>query len=203
MNQVMIWKIGALTILSAIAMTWENHAPVTHKGVINDIGFIYTTPLYEFLKAYPVYNDTFAFLNTMVCAYAFFYLLYQAHKTGNLQIGYYICICQFARLLCHTMTTLPVPNEYLDSDYDWPNILWVMTGTTTSQSPGFAIFFSGHVCNLKLFTSYLKKSGSIKTSYLFEVLNGLQMIRILATRGHYSIDVLVGYFVAVFCSGYM
>ena len=101
---------------------------------------------------------------------------------------------QYLRLLCHFLTTLPVPKEYLYSPYDWPQCFWILSGTAPeSETEGFALFFSGHVANIKILSEYFRNKGEVRNAIIFECFNAFQVIRILATRGHYSIDIITGY----------
>ena len=69
---------------------------------------------------------------------------------------------------------------------------------TACEVPPFVSFFSGHVANTVMVANYLYLRGYQKWGKVLHVLNVLQVIRLLATRGHYSIDIIVGWIVAVY-----
>ena len=61
----------------------------------------------------------------------------------------------------------------------------------------FVSFFSGHVANIVIVANHMYINGFQRMGLIFHVLNCLQVYRLLATRGHYSIDIIVGFVVAV------
>jgi hypothetical protein len=61
-------------------------------------------------------------------------------------------------------------------------------------------FFSGHIATIVIIANHLYTRKYTTLSILLHAFNWLQALRLLATRGHYSIDLIIGYVVAVFVS---
>lgn len=60
----------------------------------------------------------------------------------------------------------------------------------------FVSFFSGHVATMIICANHMYLHGHQRLGILFHVLNALQIVRLLATRGHYSIDIVIAWYVA-------
>lgn len=61
----------------------------------------------------------------------------------------------------------------------------------------FVSFFSGHVATLVICGNVMWLSGFRRLAVAIHILNVFQIVRLLATRGHYSIDIIVAWFIAV------
>ena len=92
---------------------------------------------------------------------------------------------------------------------DFPEIFLCLFQECSQQSTGqqdlpssipFVTFFSGHIATLVIIANHLYMRKYIFLSVCLHSFNWLQAIRLLATRGHYSIDLIIGYVVAVFVS---
>lgn len=173
--------------------------PPSNPVSIFDLGFTITQPLYDILAANPFYNDAFAWINTcfsmFVAAYPF-YLAFFHDEVGSLTAGLVVFM---ARCLCGLLTTIPVHKEYLPSAGDWPNCLWGNGAAgarlgmpLTAKDTGFFTFFSGHVAAPMLVIAKLNRDGWRKGALLVHFGNAVQMVRLLATRGHWSIDLFIG-----------
>lgn len=92
------------------------------------------------------------------------------------------------------------------SYYDFPEVflcLFHHDCTTVSDTPSivpFVTFFSGHIATILIIANHLYMRRYTRLSIILHTFNWLQAIRLLATRGHYSIDLIIGYVVAVFVS---
>ncbi|XP_051115516.1 phosphatidylcholine:diacylglycerol cholinephosphotransferase 1-like isoform X2 [Andrographis paniculata] len=78
-------------------------------------------------------------------------------------------------------TQLPLPEGYLGSGVDFP-----------VGNASFFLFYSGHVAAAVIASLDMKRVQRWELAYLFDLLNVLQVMRLLATRGHYTIDLAVG-----------
>lgn len=78
-------------------------------------------------------------------------------------------------------TQLPLPEEFLGSGMDFP------VGNVS-----FFLFFSGHVAGAVIAAADMRREGRLAPARLFDSLNVLQVVRLLACRGHYTIDLAVG-----------
>lgn len=56
----------------------------------------------------------------------------------------------------------------------------------------FYLFFSGHVAGSVIASLDMRRMQRYKLAYLFDALNLLQVLRLLGTRGHYTIDLAAG-----------
>ena len=101
---------------------------------------------------------------------------------------------------------LPPDPAFLMSYYDFPEVflcLFHHDCTTVSEAPSyvpFVTFFSGHIATIVIIANHLYTRKYTRLSIALHTFNWLQALRLLATRGHYSIDLIIGYVVAVFVS---
>ena len=90
------------------------------------------------------------------------------------------------------------------SYYDVPDVFQCLTKECGDPSKGavqpFVSFFSGHVASLVCCANHMYLRGYRRWGIFCQVLNILQIIRLLATRGHYSIDIIIGWYVAIYVS---
>lgn len=167
-------------------------------GIV-DTGFILTHPLYEWLKANPGWVDILAALNSWVLVVPF---LYSAHVTfwkGDHSLAFQIISIQLLRAFCGWYTHLPADHQYLNSNYDFPDVVHCLFRDCQDTSPKaipFVSFFSGHCATMIVVGNYMWLNGHRRGSVIIHALNVLQVIRLLATRGHYSIDIIIGFFIA-------
>ncbi len=56
----------------------------------------------------------------------------------------------------------------------------------------FFLFFSGHVAGSVIASLDMRRMQRWELARTFDVLNVLQAVRLLGTRGHYTIDLAVG-----------
>jgi len=209
------WILTSIMILMALEYTFAEmlHPHTEQPADIFDLGFYLTSPLYEFLKKNPIYNDYFAQLNTWYVQILSAYGIYIAIKRDEIGTLTAAAVVFTARCLCGLATAVPVHSEYLPSSGDWPNVLWgsggvldqgdASLGSTSIKDEGFFTFFSGHVAVpamvvAKLRHDYHKSTDEArKTMLLWSIAlvhcgNVFQIIRLLATRGHWSIDIFIG-----------
>ena len=71
--------------------------------------------------------------------------------------------------------------EFLGSGVDFP------VGNVS-----FFLFYSGHVAGSMIASLDMRRMQRLRLAMLFDILNVLQSIRLLGTRGHYTIDLAVG-----------
>merc|ERR1712118_219199 len=81
-----------------------------------------------------------------------------------------------------------------------PNASGSSPALPENETEGFALFFSGHVANIKIISEYFRNKREMRNAIILELLNAFQVVRILATRGHYSIDIITGYMVGFLIS---
>lgn len=61
----------------------------------------------------------------------------------------------------------------------------------------FFLFYSGHVAASVIASIDMKRMKRWELAYIFDTLNILQVVRLLTTRGHYTIDLAAGVGAAV------
>ncbi|CAA7398449.1 unnamed protein product [Spirodela intermedia] len=146
-----------------------------------DVGFILTKPLQRYLAGRPALNSALAALNTvfvvMQAAYILSTLLIEGRGRSTIAVVFmFTC-----RGILGYSTQLPLPQEFLGSGVDFP------VGNVS-----FFLFFSGHVAGSVIASLDMRRTGRQAMAAAFDALNLLQVLRLLATRGHYSIDLAAG-----------
>lgn len=207
-----------IAAIAAIIFSWMelNAGNIEYRGInsdtrllsspnnsyqIIDAGYIATTPLYNFLKENRDWNDFFALVNTVVGVFApFLYIAWQTFWIGDYVPAFKYLFISAMRSMCGWCTFLPPDPSYLMSFKDFPDIIQCLQkdcgDVETAQVNPFLSFFSGHVATLVMCANHMYVRKNKKMCYFFHVFNVLQIIRLLATRGHYSIDIVIGWFMA-------
>ena len=96
--------------------------------------------------------------------------------------------CLVARQAFGLATRLPVPPGYVRVEGDWP--------PETEACPGLIYNPSGHVLGVATLARELRRRGDDRRARVVEVVNALQVVRLIASRGHYSVDVLTALLLA-------
>ncbi|GAB2269495.1 resistance to o-dinitrobenzene [Dionaea muscipula] len=140
-----------------------------------DLGFAATRWLNRILASRPTINTLLATLNTT--AYIFWTFLVE----GRLRPGVAALFMFTCRGILGYSTQLPLPQDFLGSGADFP------VGNLS-----FFLFFSGHVAGSVIASLDMRRVQRNELAWTFDVLNAFQVLRLLATRGHYTIDLAVG-----------
>ncbi|BBM98304.1 hypothetical protein MPTK1_1g12430 [Marchantia polymorpha subsp. ruderalis] len=146
-----------------------------------DVGFQYTATFHDYLKERPLLNTVTAALNT---AFVFFQVVYVAYAwivEGRKRATLAALLLYTCRGLMGYSTQLPLPQEFLGSELDFP------VGNVS-----FFLFFSGHIGGSVIASLDLRRAQRRRLGAIVDFLNLLQWFRLLATRGHYTIDLIVG-----------
>jgi len=181
----------------------DNQSPF---GIV-DTGFILTQPLYEWLKIHRDWNDLFAALNSLVLVPPFVYMAYVTVWKGDYTCSFRVLAVQLLRAFCGWFTYLPPDPTYLNSYFDFPDIVQCLfqdcRASQVDELPTvmpFVSFFSGHVATMVVCGNHMWLMGFTTSAMVVHVLNAIQIVRLLATRGHYSIDMIIGWYMAVHVS---
>ncbi|KAK7255220.1 hypothetical protein RIF29_28626 [Crotalaria pallida] len=146
-----------------------------------DVGFIATRKLHRVLEASPNLNTLCAFLNTvfvgMQTSYILFTWLFEGRPRATIS-ALFMFTC---RGILGYSTQLPLPQGFLGSGVDFP------VGNVS-----FFLFYSGHVAGSVIASLDMRRMQRWELAWTFDVLNVLQAVRLLGTRGHYTIDLAVG-----------
>jgi hypothetical protein len=163
-----------------------------------DIGFTLTKQVHLYLHSHPIIHHWLALFNTLgvyfLLGYTVIGIGYWQGRPGLIIVEMFMFL---ARLICGWLTQLPYSDEYLASNHDFPDCLTNQFRQPTSisnqqQHASFFFFFSGHVGLVSLVAVYFSQTGRHRSSYACNIFNILQIIRLLATRGHYTIDLIGG-----------
>ncbi|KAI4381970.1 hypothetical protein MLD38_007985 [Melastoma candidum] len=146
-----------------------------------DLGFMATRPLHRLLSSSPDLNTFLAFLNTVFVGMQTTYILWTWLIEGRPRATISALFMFTCRGILGYSTQLSLPEGFLGSGVDFP------VGNVS-----FFLFFSGHVAGSVIASLDMRRVGRQGLAWLFDVLNVLQVIRLLGTRGHYTIDLAAG-----------
>ncbi|KAF3450892.1 hypothetical protein FNV43_RR06981 [Rhamnella rubrinervis] len=146
-----------------------------------DLGFIATGPLHRVLASSPDLNTLLAFLNTVFVGMQAAYILWAWLVEGRPRATISALFMFTCRGILGSSTQLPLPQGFLGSGVDFP------VGNVS-----FFLFFSGHVAGSVIAALDMRRMQRWEMAWLFDVLNVLQAVRLLGTRGHYTIDLAAG-----------
>ncbi len=120
------------------------------------------------------------------------YLCARYEQYGLLTAGVSIMLL---RIVVGSLTTLPIPTHFIPSDYDIPPTTMQWAGSSHPTLSPFITFYSGHTALISLFATFARARLGVRRwrgSVLFLVVQALYMF---ASRGHYAIDILVGWWI--------
>ncbi|KAI3777771.1 hypothetical protein L1987_47573 [Smallanthus sonchifolius] len=146
-----------------------------------DIGFAATVYLHRVLVASPTLNTVLAGLNTVFVGMQTTYILGTWVIEGRPRATVATLFMFTCRGILGYSTQLPLPEEFLGSGADFP------VGNVS-----FFLFYSGHVAGSVIASLDMRRMRRWELAFLFDTLNLLQVVRLLSTRGHYTIDLAIG-----------
>ncbi|GAA0157123.1 transferase [Lithospermum erythrorhizon] len=146
-----------------------------------DVGFILTKHLNVFLAQRPNLNNLLAGLNTVFVAMQTGYILFAWLIEGRPRATISALFMFTFRGILGYSTQLPLPEDFLGSGVDFP------VGNVS-----FFLFYSGHVAASVIASLDMRRMQRWGLAFVFHSLNVLQIARLLITRGHYTIDLIVG-----------
>lgn len=146
-----------------------------------DLGFVATRHLHRALSAWPELNTLLAFLNTVFVGMQTTYILWTWLIEGRPRATISALFMFTCRGILGYTTQLPLPEGFLGSGVDFP------VGNVS-----FFLFFSGHVAGSVIASLDMRRMNRWELAWTFDLLNVLQVVRLLGTRGHYTIDLAVG-----------
>jgi len=166
-------------------------------GIV-DTGFMLTTHLHHFLAANRDWNDILAALNSFALVIPSLYVTYVTVWIGDYSLVFRVLFTQLMRSFCGWFTYLPPDPNYLASYWDFPDIVQCLFQdcSGTPKVLPFVSFFSGHVCTMVIAGNHMWLQGHTTLAVVVHALDVFQIIRLLATRGHYSIDIIIGWYMA-------
>ena len=161
-----------------------NLAPVSS---VFDAGHEALAPLAPFVQS-PAVGGALAALNTLIVWGGMGLGLYGGVVEDEWRFAVKGLACLVARQAFGLATRLPVPPGYVRVEGDWP--------PETEACPGLIYNPSGHVLGVATLARELRRRGDGRRARAVEVVNALQVVRLIASRGHYSVDVLTALLLA-------
>ncbi|KAF7814378.1 phosphatidylcholine:diacylglycerol cholinephosphotransferase 1-like [Senna tora] len=146
-----------------------------------DLGFVATGSLHRLLQSSPHLNTLLAALNTVFVGMQTCYILWTWLIEGRPRATISALFMFTCRGILGYSTQLPLPQGFVGSGVDFP------VGNVS-----FFLFFSGHVAGSVIASLDMRRMKRRELAWTFDVLNVLQAVRLLGTRGHYTIDLAVG-----------
>lgn len=146
-----------------------------------DLGFVVTLPIHHLLASWPALNTLLAALNTVFVLMQTGYILWTWVIEGRPRATISALFMFTFRGILGYSTQLPLPEDFLGSGADFP------VGNVS-----FFLFYSGHVAASVIASLDMKRMHRWELAWAFDTLNVLQFVRLLSTRGHYTIDLVVG-----------
>ncbi|KAK9066289.1 hypothetical protein SSX86_013610 [Deinandra increscens subsp. villosa] len=146
-----------------------------------DIGFVATDYLHRVLVDSPTLNTVLAGLNTVFVGMQTAYIIGAWVIEGRPRATVAALFMFTCRGILGYSTQLPLPEGFLGSGVDFP------VGNVS-----FFLFYSGHVAGSVIASLDMRRMRRWELASLFDTLNLLQVVRLLSTRGHYTIDLAVG-----------
>jgi len=146
-----------------------------------DVGFVWTQSLHDLLLERPALNTVLAAMNTVFVGMQTFYILWTCVVEGRGRPTIAALFMFTCRGILGYTTQLPLPEEFLGSGVDFP------VGNVS-----FFLFFSGHVAGAVIASLDMRRVKRNQLAFTFDTLNALQSVRLLGTRGHYTIDLVAG-----------
>ena len=161
---------------------FETITPMNKNCHPEDFGFKITKPITQYLKNNLVINNKLALINSLIQVGFLFYIITQ-FIFSNTTLFYKALLLFTYRQICGFITKMPIPDDFkeLESDQDIP-----------PKNHNFFFHYSGHTFILVLVAlDMISRYNKHKTTLIiiFTTLYILQTLRLLATRGHYSIDI--------------
>ncbi|KAH0467399.1 hypothetical protein IEQ34_004637 [Dendrobium chrysotoxum] len=146
-----------------------------------DIGFLLTERFHGFLALRPELNSILAALNTVFVGMQVVYIVWALMVEGRPRATIAALFMFTCRGVMGYATQLPLPQGFLGSGVDFP------VGNVS-----FFLFFSGHAGGAVIASLDMRRMRRQRLAIAFDVLNCLQALRLLVTRGHYTIDLAAG-----------
>ncbi|KAH0448809.1 hypothetical protein IEQ34_022609 [Dendrobium chrysotoxum] len=153
-----------------------------------DIGFLLTENIHGFLSTRPVFNSVLASLNTVFVGMEAVYVVWvfpvEERPRATIAALFMFTVLSFR---CHI-------GQYT---YDLKILLLLEISNCSGVdfpvgNVSFFLFFSGHIAGAMIASLDMRRMKRRRLALVFDYLNALQAFRLLATRGHYTIDLAVG-----------
>ena len=177
--------VTAFAVWFTLGMGVECRVELGSGGDVVDLGHKWLAPLQGPLNSNPVVLANTGFILGLAlfgCHEAFF-----AKRPALLLRA---LVCGVLRMTMGTLTQLPAPAGYVAVEGDWPP-------PPTEECKGFIFMPSGHVLASVITSLTLRRRGLVQYAQLVDFGCALQSLRLIATKGHFTADILVAVLLAV------
>ena len=155
----------------------ELQIPVQNK-YIRDIGFEYTQDLHNLFKKYPKINSILALGNSCILLSCDIIYIYDSITNGWTPLARGFTLLYTFRFIVGALTRLPKPKDIIEDNTEIP-----------PANKNFFFLFSAHTMCIYLVGAHFAKN--IVEISILTIIILLQSIRLLATRGHYTADIIL------------
>ena len=163
--------------ITALNIYTELQIPAQTK-YIKDRGFELTQNVHDFLDIHPIGNTILSLINGLILMSCNTFYVYDSVINGWTPLVEGFTLLYALRFVIGWSTRLPRSNELLEDRTEVP-----------PMGSNFFFLFSAHTMSIYLVGAHLAKN-TFEMSILMTIIV-LQSIRLLATRGHYSADIIV------------
>ena len=162
---------------TALNIYTELRTPV-EKQHVRDRGFELTQNIHDYLKRHHATNSALSLANGAILMSCNSFYVYDSVVNGWSPLAKGFTLLYSLRFVIGWFTRLPKPSELIEDITEVP-----------PAGSNFFFIFSAHTMSIYLVGAHLARNR-LELMTLGVVLT-LQSIRLLATRGHYSVDIIV------------
>lgn len=177
-------------LITAAILKFELLTPMQKNGKIHDEGFLKTD---KFLGEYKHFfiSDLATLLNSIFKMACNVFLIYESIFYGFTPVVKGVSFLYWLRFLVGYMTRLPLPSDIVLSDVEIP-----------PKGSNFIYLFSAHTFTITTVGLHMYHLYGSVAGFVFVLVLLLQTLRLLATRGHYSADIIVGFALSILMHNY-
>jgi len=172
-NDLQMWWLCTI----ALTIYTELQIPVLHKD-IKDVGFEFTQNMHDYLIAHPKTNTGLSLANSIILMSCNTFYVYDSIINGWTPLVEGFTLLYSFRFIVGFLTRYPQSSELIEDKTEIPPL-----------GSNFFFLFSAHTMSIYLVGAHL--ATNILEMCLLGIIIVLQGIRLLATRGHYSSDIIV------------
>jgi len=169
----------------SLALGVECRVELSNDSTVIDVPQDMLAPYHLFFNSTPVVYTNTAFILGLAM-----YGFYEAVLAQRPALLLRALICGVLRMTIGTLTRLPTPKDYVAVAGDWPP-------PPSASCSGFIFNPSGHVVASVIVSLALRRRGKRGAAWLVDFGCVLQSLRLIATRGHYTVDVITAVLLAV------
>lgn len=186
-DRVALFRLGLVYLIVFCAVAIECRVlfirlPEGVSGVY-DVGHESLSPFLTLMNSNKYVNEVVAALNSMLVLGGTVYGTYIMAAKADCTVLVKCCWCGFIRMLTGVLTRLPVPSGYVSVSGDFP--------PENENCKGFIFCPSGHVIGMFMLSLHMRRRGEVAGANFIDVMNVLQTVRLIALRGHYTVDVIM------------